>query len=51
MHRIKSTGLALTTGAHDNCTRLNQRRAHGVGLRRAVDKTSGVGGVRHGHLL
>ena len=33
---------AHSTGIHDNCTKLNQRWAHGVGLRGAVDKTSGV---------
>ena len=33
---------AHTTGIHDNCTNLNQKWAHGVGRRRAVDKTSGT---------
>jgi len=34
--------LAHTTGIHDNCTKLRQRWPHGVGRRRAVDKTSGT---------
>lgn len=33
---------AHTTGIHDNCTKLNQKWPHGVGTRRAVDKTSGT---------
>ena len=33
---------AHTTGIHDNCTNLNKKWPHGVGTRRAVDKTSGV---------
>lgn len=33
---------AHTTGIHDNCTKLNQRWAHGLGKRYAVDKTSGT---------
>lgn len=33
---------AHTTGIHDNCTKLNQKWAHGVGRRSAVDKTSGT---------
>ena len=32
---------AHTTGIHDNCTKLNAKWPHGVGTRRAVDKTSG----------
>jgi hypothetical protein len=32
---------AHTTGIHDNCTNLNKKWPHGVGTRRAVDKTSG----------
>lgn len=34
--------VAHTTGIHDNCTKLRQRWPHGVGTRRAVDKTSGT---------
>ncbi len=33
---------AHTVGIHDNCTNLNKRWAHGVGLRNAVDRTSGT---------
>ncbi len=33
---------AHTTGIHDNCTKLNQKWPHGVGRRRAVDRTSGT---------
>ena len=33
---------AHTTGIHDNCTNLNKKWPHGVGTRRAVDRTSGV---------
>ena len=33
---------AHTTGLHDNCTKLNEKRPHGVGTRNAVDKTSGT---------
>lgn len=33
---------AHTTGIHDNCTQLNKKWPHGVGLRSAVDNTSGV---------
>jgi hypothetical protein len=33
---------AHPTGIHDNCTKLNNKWSHGVGLRGAVDKTSGV---------
>jgi hypothetical protein len=33
---------AHTTGIHDNCTNLNKKWPHGVGLPRAKDKTSGV---------
>jgi hypothetical protein len=36
------TAGAHTTGIHDNCTKLNQKWPHGVGTRRAVDKTSGT---------
>jgi hypothetical protein len=48
---LASAPLALTgsmaaeaheTGIHDNCTNLNKKWPHGVGTRRAVDKTSGV---------
>lgn len=34
--------VAHTTGIHDNCTKLRQRWAHGVGKRGAVDQTSGT---------
>ena len=33
---------AHTTGIHDNCTNLNKKWPHGVGLKSAVDRTSGV---------
>ncbi len=33
---------AHTTGIHDNCTKLRQRWPHGLGTRKAVDKTSGT---------
>ena len=33
---------AHVTGIHDNCTNLNKKWPHGVGTRRAVDRTSGV---------
>ena len=33
---------AHSTGIHDNCTNLNQKWAHGVGRRGAVDKTTGT---------
>ena len=33
---------AHTTGIHDNCTNLNKKWPHGVGTRRAVDRTTGV---------
>jgi len=33
---------AHTTGLHDNCTELQKKWPHGVGTRRAVDKTSGT---------
>lgn len=33
---------AHSTGIHDNCTKLRQRWPHGVGTRRAVDRTSGT---------
>ena len=33
---------AHTRGIHDNCTNLNNKWPHGVGMRRAVDKSSGV---------
>ncbi len=32
---------AHTTGIHDNCTKLNQKWPHGVGTRKARDRTSG----------
>ena len=34
--------VAHDTGIHDNCTNLNKKWPHGVGTRRAVDRTSGV---------
>ena len=37
-----ATVEAHETGIHDNCTNLNKKWPHGVGTRRAVDKTSGV---------
>lgn len=33
---------AHTTGIHDNCTNLNAKWPHGVGLRTARDRTSGT---------
>lgn len=33
---------AHDTGIHDNCTNFNKRFPHGVGTRRAHDKTSGT---------
>jgi hypothetical protein len=33
---------AHTTGIHDNCTNFNKRYPHGVGTRKAHDKTSGT---------
>jgi hypothetical protein len=33
---------AHTTGIHDNCTNLNKRYPHGLGTRRAHDRTSGT---------
>ena len=33
---------AHTIGIHDNCTNLNKKWPHGVGTRRAVDKTTGA---------
>lgn len=33
---------AHTTGIHDNCTNLNKKWPHGVGTRKAVDKTTGT---------
>ena len=33
---------AHDTGFHDNCTNLNKKWPHGVGTRRAVDKTTGT---------
>ena len=39
---VVSPADAHTTGIHDNCTNLNKKWPHGVGLRNAVDKTSGV---------
>lgn len=39
---VAAPAAAHTTGIHDNCTNLNKKWPHGVGLRRAVDKTSGT---------
>jgi hypothetical protein len=39
---IAGPASAHPTGIHDNCTKLNQKWSHGVGLRGAVDKTSGT---------
>jgi Excalibur calcium-binding domain len=33
---------AHPTGIHDNCTKFNNRFPHGVGTRRAHDRTSGT---------
>lgn len=33
---------AHTSGIHDNCTKLNKKWPHGVGTRKAKDKTSGT---------
>ena len=33
---------AHTSGIHDNCTELKKKWPHGVGLRTAVDRTSGT---------
>ena len=33
---------AHTTGIHDNCTNLNKKWPHGVGLAKARDRTSGT---------
>ena len=33
---------AHTTGFHDNCTNLNKKWPHGVGLAKARDRTSGT---------
>ena len=33
---------AHTTGIHDNCTNFNKKFPHGVGTRKAKDKTSGT---------
>jgi hypothetical protein len=33
---------AHTTGIHDNCTNLNKKWPHGVGLRTARDRTTGT---------
>ena len=36
------TAEAHTTGIHDNCTNLNKKWPHGVGLAKARDRTSGT---------
>ena len=33
---------AHTTGYHDNCTKLNKKWPHGVGLAKTKDRTSGT---------
>ena len=33
---------AHTTGIHDNCTKFNESFPHGVGRKKAVDKTAGA---------
>ena len=33
---------AHTTGLHDNCTNFNKKFPHGVGTRKAKDRTSGT---------
>lgn len=33
---------AHSIGIHDNCTKLNKKWPHGVGTRRAVDKSAGT---------
>lgn len=37
-----SPAQAHTTGIHDNCTNLNKKWPHGVGLKSARDHTSGT---------
>jgi hypothetical protein len=37
-----AASAAHDTGIHDNCTKFNQKYPHGVGTRKAVDKTSGT---------
>src|SRR5690349_15459683 len=39
---VVSPADAHTTGIHDNCTKLRQKWPHGVGTRKAVDRTSGT---------
>ena len=39
---IASPVVAHQTGIHDNCTKFNKRFPHGVGTRKAKDKTSGI---------
>ena len=39
---ISAPAEAHSTGIHDNCTNLNKKWPHGVGTRKAVDKTSGT---------
>ena len=38
---VASPAVAHQTGIHDNCTKFNKRFPHGVGTRKARDKTSG----------
>ena len=39
---VAAPASAHTTGIHDNCTALNKKFPHGVGLKKARDKTSGT---------
>ena len=39
---VVSPAEAHTTGLHDNCTNFNKKYPHGVGTRKAHDKTSGT---------
>ncbi len=38
---VTSPVQAHETGIHDNCTKFNKRYPHGVGTRKAKDRTSG----------
>ncbi len=39
---VAAPASAHTTGIHDNCTALNKKFPHGIGLKKARDKTSGT---------
>jgi hypothetical protein len=39
---VTAPASAHSTGIHDNCTELNKKFPHGVGLKSARDKTSGT---------